>query len=74
MFFLWFSLGLAHVKEIVVKFHPPNLENRAKLQIIPPNAQHKSAPLAVCIFCFLYFVYFGFTFCGILYYYFGFIV
>ena len=39
-----------HVKEAVVELHPTQClkegQNWGKLQIIPPNAQHKSTPLA----------------------------
>ena len=39
-----------YLKKIVVEgFITPNVENRAKLQIIPPNAQQRSAPLVATI-------------------------
>ena len=39
------------LKKIVFEVYPPNIENRVKLQIIPPNAQQRSAPLSEIIEC-----------------------
>ena len=43
--FFWSSLNLFTRKKLWSRFIPPNVENRVKLQIIPHNAQQRSAPL-----------------------------
>ena len=43
-----------HLNKIVVEVHPPDVENRAKLKIIPPTAQQRSAPLYVASVVVLY--------------------
>ena len=52
-FFLVFT-EFAYLKKVLVEVHPPNVENSVKLQIIPPNAQQRFAPLVFSVLLMFY--------------------